>query len=183
VSPRYRPTTTSSQSVNQSAISQRVSNTKMKRKLALGNKLNKFIRTTSPNNNNGWIKNLSSRPLTTAEQDVLIKGLNFNVRDAPQKEYLASLEHALKTTGITEEAQQQIRQVVVPAITRNRNSQVISKQEQEALKSLQHDQDIIILPADKGRMTVILDKPDYIEKAKQLLSDTTTYQRIDRDPT
>ena len=32
-------------------------------------------------------------------------------------------------------------------------------------------------------MTVVLDKPDYVEKVKQLLNDTSTYRRIETDPT
>ncbi|KER31053.1 hypothetical protein T265_02616 [Opisthorchis viverrini] len=77
----------------------------------------------------------------------------------------------------------QIRQTIVPAVTRNRNMQLISKQERDALTSLRKDETIVILPADKGRIMVIMDKPDYIEKAKQLLNDTTTYKPIDHDPT
>ena len=44
------------------------------------------------------------------------------------------------------------------------------------------DAEIIILPADKGRMTVIMNKSDYIEKANTLLKDTEKYQPLDTDP-
>ena len=42
---------------------------------------------------------------------------------------------------------------------------------------------MIILPADKGRMTVIMDKSDYTDKIKTLLNDTNTYLPLDSDPT
>ena len=39
-----------------------------------------------------------------------------------------------------------------------------------------------VVPADKGRMTVIMNKSDYIDKANTLLKDTETYQPLDTDP-
>ena len=36
-----------------------------------------------------------------------------------------------------------------------------TKDEQHALKRLKNDEDIVILPADRGRVTVIMDKTDY----------------------
>ena len=35
--------------------------------------------------------------------------------------------------------------------------------EQKALKRLKTDEDIVILPVDKGRVTVLMDKTDYNE--------------------
>ena len=40
----------------------------------------------------------------------------------------------------------------------------LSKDERKALKELQSDTSIVILPADKGRSTVILNREDYLEK-------------------
>ncbi len=51
------------------------------------------------------------------------------------------------------------------------------------MKGLKADDSIIILPADKGRSTVVLNKSDYIEKAQKLLNDESTYSKIKRDPT
>ena len=58
----------------------------------------------------------------------------------------------------------------------------LDKQEQKAIKDLQNDNKIIILPADKGRMTVIMNKSDYIDKTNTLLNDAETYQPLDTDP-
>ena len=52
-----------------------------------------------------------------------------------------------------------------------------------AIKQLKADKDRVILTADKGVALVILEKKDYIEKAKQLLQDTNTYITIQADPT
>ena len=59
----------------------------------------------------------------------------------------------------------------------------ITTEERKALFELKKDQDIIILPADKGRTTVILDKQDYKEKVDNLLADTSTYTKLSRNPT
>ena len=45
------------------------------------------------------------------------------------------------------------------------------------------DKNRVILTADKGVALVILERKDYIEKAKQLLEDTNTYITIQTDPT
>ena len=57
----------------------------------------------------------------------------------------------------------------------------LTKSERAAIKSLKSDENIVILPADKGRCTVVLDLTDYEAKAKQLLDDTDTYQKLKKD--
>ena len=59
----------------------------------------------------------------------------------------------------------------------------ITKEERQAIKTLKADKEILILPADKGRSVVLLDKSEYNEKCEALLSDTSTYKRERRDPT
>ena len=44
----------------------------------------------------------------------------------------------------------------------------ISKEERLALKSLQSDENIIILLADKGDATVVMDKVEYSKKNRKL---------------
>ena len=48
----------------------------------------------------------------------------------------------------------------------------------QALKRLRNDNDILILPADKGRVTVVMDKIDYHHKM-----DKQTYEVLKRDST
>ncbi len=54
--------------------------------------------------------------------------------------------------------------------------------ERKAVVSLSKDKNITILPADKGRCTVILNTTDYHSKVSTLLSDTNTYEILKRDP-
>ena len=52
-----------------------------------------------------------------------------------------------------------------------------------ALKEMKGWDEQVILPADKGNATVVTERIDYDEKVRGLLSDTTTYKRLPKDPT
>ena len=41
----------------------------------------------------------------------------------------------------------------------------------------------VILPADKGDTTVVMERGDYDRKIKELLDDTFTYHKLPNDPT
>lgn len=49
------------------------------------------------------------------------------------------------------------------------------------MRSLQKDENIVILPADKGSATVVLDRTDYVAKMKNLLNDA--YKKVKHDTT
>ena len=51
------------------------------------------------------------------------------------------------------------------------------------MEKLKKNDDIKILPADKGRATVILDSDVYKNKMTKLLSDSNTYMPLKNDPT
>ena len=63
------------------------------------------------------------------------------------------------------------------------STQNVTKQEKSALKDLATEESIMILPADKGKCTVILDKEEYVNKINTMLSDTRTYKKLIRDLT
>ena len=54
----------------------------------------------------------------------------------------------------------------------------IDKEEEQALKELKEDKDIVILKADKGNCTVIMDRPDYDQKIIALLNDNDIYSKL-----
>ena len=58
----------------------------------------------------------------------------------------------------------------------------LSASERRAIKMLQDDDDILILPADKGRATVVMDRQDYEQKIHLLLDDSRTYKKLAKDP-
>ncbi|XP_072023154.1 uncharacterized protein [Amphiura filiformis] len=133
-----------------------------------------------------WVKNLSSRPLTETERDVLARGLNFSVAPnrIPHVDLITATESAIKhnnlCTSDAEDLRSKVSSCLVNAKTPNSN---LNKQQREAIKTLGGDNDITILPADKGRCTVVLDKTEYHSKVCALLNDTKTYEPLKRDPT
>ena len=56
------------------------------------------------------------------------------------------------------------------------------KGECKTLKELESDTSIVILPADKGRATVILNREDYLEKFMDHMNNGL-YQLLKKDPT
>nr|VZI52541.1 unnamed protein product [Spirometra erinaceieuropaei] len=61
----------------------------------------------------------------------------------------------------------------------HRKTHSLLRDEQKALRELKANTEIVILPADKGRSTVILDKLDYRNKALMLLNDRASYMVSD----
>ena len=59
----------------------------------------------------------------------------------------------------------------------------MTKHERQALKQLKTDENIVILSADKVRVTVVMDKTDYYDKMDTLVNDKQTYEELKRDPT
>ena len=97
------------------------------------------------------IVNISKRQLTTLEKSVQNKGLNFAtaIKRIPYLDLIAPIEDAdLKIPKArADELRWEVRQAREKSKPPKPN---ISKTKRQALKSLQHDNSIIILPADKN---------------------------------
>ena len=61
-------------------------------------------------------------------------------------------------------------------------SQILVSIRSKALKNLTKQKDIVIQKADKRNTVVILDKESYIEKMKELLCDTSKFERLEIPP-
>ncbi|XP_014676727.1 PREDICTED: uncharacterized protein LOC106816618 [Priapulus caudatus] len=59
----------------------------------------------------------------------------------------------------------------------------ITKEEKSAIFKLKREPSIMILPADKGKATVVVDKDDYEKQVNTMLSDVKTYGKLKKDPT
>jgi hypothetical protein len=59
----------------------------------------------------------------------------------------------------------------------------ITSTERAAIKSLRANKTLTIIPADKGRVTVLMDKSEYQQKLEQQLADKNTYQKLPKNPT
>ncbi|BHF62258.1 hypothetical protein SprV_0200523900 [Sparganum proliferum] len=146
----------------------------MVRDAALGKKFRKLPNPMSPRNDK-LVHNLSSKELTKDQMQVLRHEASFNMADAKPVNMIAALESVLCQTEATDETKSLIRHQVSSLLTAHRPRGVLSKVERDALRELKADKDLVIVPADKGRSTVVLDRKDYLQKAKGLLEDRQFY--------
>ena len=51
----------------------------------------------------------------------------------------------------------------------------MSQGERQAMKKLKENDSVLVLPADKGNVTVVMNKIDYNEQVSSMLQDTKTY--------
>ncbi|BHF74750.1 hypothetical protein SprV_0501783800 [Sparganum proliferum] len=128
------------------------------------------------------VHNLSSKQLTEDQVKVLQHESSYNTGDAQPVDFIAALEATLSKTDTTEDSKDAIRQGVASLIISYRPRRTIPSAEVKAIKELKRDEEIVIVPADKGRATVVLDKSEYVAKAQQLLNDNQSYKVIDSDP-
>nr|VZI40743.1 unnamed protein product [Spirometra erinaceieuropaei] len=146
----------------------------MIRDAALENKFRKLPNPTSSRNDKR-VHNLSSTELTKDQMQVLRHEASFNTADAKPVNMIAAMESILCQTEATEETKSLIRHQVSSLLMAHRPREVLSKVERDALRELKADKDLIIVPPDKGRSTVVLDRTDYLQKAKGLLEDRQFY--------
>ena len=108
---------------------------------------------------------MSSRQLTHIETDLLAKVLNFSITSEtlPNKDIIATIEDPVK--DLEKEESDTIRAKVSLTLQNCKPTKDnLSKNERKALNELQSDKSIVILPADKGRSTAILNREDYLER-------------------
>ena len=131
------------------------------------------------------VVNLSKRNLDDNEQQVLSLGLNFAVppRETPKLDIIAEVEKGLtrvQDTLTADRIRLEISQALRCVNERSRSN--LDKPKQATLGRVRRDETIIILPADKGNLTVVMDKEDYAKRIGLVLSEGT-YAKIPRDPT
>ncbi|BHF60979.1 hypothetical protein SprV_0100394900 [Sparganum proliferum] len=88
---------------------------------------------------------------------------------------IAAVDSILSQAEATEETKSLIRHQVSSLLMAHRPREVLSKVERDALRELKADKDLVIVPADKERSTVVLDRTNYLQKAKGLLEDRQFY--------
>lgn len=146
--------------------------------LAEGNKSNAFKL-----DRKRVVKNLSNRVLSDAEEQVLALGLNYAIAPTsiPYGDIIASTEATAKNLNASDA--DRLRHNVSKALHKAKLPKMnLNREMLRAVKGLRRFEDIVILPADKGNATVVMDREEYVEKMNSML-DNTTYRRIKGDPT
>ena len=130
-----------------------------------------------------WIINMSSRQLTHIETNLVAKGHYFSItsKTLPNKDIIATVEDAVKDL-VKEEADKICAKVSLTLQNSKPPKDDLSKHERKALKELQSDTSIVILPVDKGRSTIILNRENYLEKCMDYINNGP-YQLLKKDPT
>ncbi|VDL88105.1 unnamed protein product [Schistocephalus solidus] len=127
------------------------------------------------------VHNLSSKQLTAEQVKVLSQDVCFNTTDAQPLYFIAAAESVLHEAPITDESRNLLQQRISSRQISHKKRKALSKAEIEALRTLKADKKLVILPADKGWSTVILNKKDYVNKFEALLGDRTAYSPREDD--
>ena len=129
-------------------------------------------------NKNNWVRNLSKTPLTDAEERLLAHGPNFSVvpKELPILEYITAIEKSCSQLqqGKAEELRGEIKSILKKISNSRPYKSNITKEEQQAIKKLKKDENRMVLTVDKGVSLVVVDKEDYIKKAKHFYISLTT---------
>ena len=94
-------------------------------------------------------------------------------KHVPTEAIVSSVEAVLsRQRELPESAKDNIRSRVASTIqSASLTDSNLTKDERQALKRLKTDENIVILPADKGRVTDVMDKTDYYDKVDTLVND------------
>ncbi|BHF74073.1 hypothetical protein SprV_0401715700 [Sparganum proliferum] len=125
--------------------------------------------------NDKLVHNMSSKELTEEQMQVLRNEASFNTADAKPASMIAAVESIVSQTGATYETKDLIRHQVSSLLMAHRPRDVLPKVERDALKECRAENDLVIVPADKERPTVVLDRTDYNQKAKNLSEGRQSY--------
>lgn len=132
---------------------------------------------------NCGVVNLSDKTLNPSESQVLSKGLNFAATQHTVNilDFITGIESAVPQ--LSEETADRFRCEASVALSNIKPAKPnISKNEHLAIKKLKNDDNIKILPADKGNATVVLNTRDYNNKVAEVLK-VGKYTLLNKDPT
>lgn len=142
---------------------------------------------------NKWITNLTDIDIPTNVQNCLALGQKFNLptknNEINTNQYIANFESKLQDLGRNDRIN--IRNNVCNIITNFKKAPTNHSTTDEIMKDnhfatkvfLLENPNVMVLEADKSKVTVIMYKSEYEKKMTDLLQDHSTYVTIDKDPT
>ena len=120
---------------------------------------------------------------TEEEKEVLALGLNFAIapKQIPTLDIIAATE--CTAARLDDASAKQLRLEVISIISSSKppRDNLFSRQH-KAIRGLRRDKEIVVLSADKGNVTAVMNQSDYTVKMEVLLNDSA-YRRLKRDPT
>jgi len=140
-----------------------------------------------------WFTNLSSKPIPENVQSLLQLGDNFSLptldKNKLTKEIIKSVEWNIKKfptpthKNIRNKTISIVKKLTSSTPLRGFTDNYIFKLNQDTQQFLKNNDDIILTRADKGNITVALDRDDYNNKINEMLSDSNIYAKVNKDPT
>ena len=148
-------------------------------------------------NNDDIIFNYSHHVLTEAEKSVLARGLRFCLPPNKVDKYEVKCSFELfyrdlikLNLPLTSEDQDRLRSQLknisysyIYSYDFSKQKNILSKEEWSALNDLRNDDNIIITKPKKGNGVVIVNRLDYLNKMKLLISDETKFKPLSQNPT
>ena len=132
---------------------------------------------------NKVVKNLSNRQLTKDEEQVLAIGLNFAMtpKTIPTEQYIAGTESTAQQLDSkrANDLRTLVSRTLQTATTPKSN---LPGNLRKTVEQLSKDKSIVIIKADKGNATVVLNRQDYEDKLNTMLEDGT-YRKLKKNPT
>jgi Reverse transcriptase (RNA-dependent DNA polymerase) len=125
------------------------------------------------------VVNRSDRSLTEVEVAVLTKGNNFAIspQSQPTMDVVTSIECA--ACFLPDRQRSEFRMEIRAAIDRARKPEEnVTREDIKALKALKSDDSIIVLAADKGNATVVMNRDEYDTKMSTLINDRTKFKKL-----
>ena len=137
-----------------------------------------------------FIFNYSSHVLTESEKSLLCKGLNFAIpaKTLEYADYLLPFEllyRDILNLDITNKKKEVLKTRIKDCAFSSLNSYNendaplnLTPEEFAALKSLSKNKNLFIQKLDKGNSIAIIDKSDYLEKMRNILSDSSKFTQV-----
>ncbi|XP_017484696.1 PREDICTED: uncharacterized protein LOC108373334 [Rhagoletis zephyria] len=145
------------------------------------------------NNNKHWLVNKTNKEFPQDVEALLGKGPKFALPISkstfPLFKCIADgeeLVQSVKNKEKQESARTKLSLLIKDTLTRHKGNTTdlaINDTVERTRKFLSKNKDIIILNADKGNVTVAMEKKDYRSRMDNLLGDLKTYRILRQDPT
>ena len=130
------------------------------------------------------VVNLSNYTLDKTETDLLGLGLNFALNPVKKHalDYIVNFDKFLAKQNYNQDVLC-LKGFLLQGIAECLQDKCgLPRRFQLALTKLKKNKHIIITKSDKGGKVVVLNKTDFLDKAKGLLSDETTYEKLTKNP-
>jgi hypothetical protein len=115
-----------------------------------------------------FVLNLSNHILTESEKAVLKRGLNFAL-STPQSNFDMTCAIESIKTKLHPVVGKEFSLKIGSILQKSKPTSNITREEYRAVKSLELNKNIRILPTDKGNCSLVLDETSYKDKLNTLL--------------